>query len=87
MATNVGETGTRAVQNALADMHMQTGTQKLQAGVQNKNFAPPKQRGIHDLVNEIEQLAATLEARIAAIQQRLTEFDEAHSRFYNGREV
>jgi len=52
---------------------------------QTKSFAPPAQRGIHELIDEIESLIADVQERVHIVKNRLAEFDSLQSQFYNGR--
>jgi hypothetical protein len=52
---------------------------------QTKSFAPPPQRGIHELIREVREDAAAVLRKLEIIEQRLVEFDRAQAAFYNGR--
>jgi hypothetical protein len=58
------------------------GPEKLPAA---KSFAPPTQRGIHELISDIDDLVATLQERVDNVKKRLSEFDRLQSSFYNGQ--
>ena len=52
---------------------------------QSKSFAPPTERGIHELLEEVQEAVQLASDRLQGIKKRLAEFDRLQSSFYNGR--
>ena len=50
-----------------------------------KSFAPPDQRGIHELIDEVESAVDLVMELIKNIKRRLNEFDRLQASFYNGQ--
>jgi len=50
----------------------------------SKSFVPPEHKGIHELIEEIEELADLVLARVKIVKKRLAEFDNLQHRFYSG---
>ena len=67
----------KAVEKALGEMIGQQGGQR--------SFAPPDQRGIHELVNETMEKFVEGLRLLETIERRLAEFDRLQANFYNGR--
>jgi hypothetical protein len=51
-----------------------------------KSFAPPEQRGIHELIEELVELVDLTQTKLHIIRRRLDEFNILQSQFYNGRQ-
>jgi hypothetical protein len=52
---------------------------------QPKSFAPPGQRGIHELVEELSQALSLAQSQLGIIRDRLSEFDRLQGSFYKGQ--
>lgn len=52
---------------------------------QAKSFAPPKDRGLHELLEELKATLELAEAQLTHIRNRNTELDRLLNIFYNGR--
>lgn len=50
-----------------------------------KSFAPPTQRGIHELIAEVEEALELVNQRVDNIKRRLAEFDRLQASFYQGQ--
>ena len=69
--------GEKAIEKALSDM--------LPARA-DKSFAPPQQRGIHELIDQAIEDHESLGRDLEIIKKRLAEFDRLQGDFYNGRQ-
>jgi len=79
------EKNTEAVEEGIAEMvTKQAKAMNVGALPPVKSFAPPASRGIHELIEEIEELVAQTDERVQAVKKRLSEFDVLQRRFYNG---
>jgi hypothetical protein len=79
--TDMASRNEKAVEAALAQMK-----QPLVSGNKSeKSFAPPEQRGIHALIEEVEELVELTQARLKTIKARLSQFDDLQRKFYNGQ--
>jgi flagellar motor switch protein FliM len=70
-------TNEQAVEKALGDMMKP----KLPSV---KSFAPPDQRSVRELVEEIEDALGLVEARVKSLKVRLDEFYRLQNEFYVG---
>lgn len=49
-----------------------------------KSFAPVTQRGIHELIDELEGVIELALSHLKVVKQRMAEFDRLQAGFYNG---
>lgn len=49
-----------------------------------RSFAPPSGRGIHELIDELENMLDLAQSQLKIIKERMDHFDRLQSGFYNG---
>jgi len=52
----------------------------------DKSFAPPENRGIHELIDETIALVTQVDLKLEMIKRRLAEFDSLQRQFYLGEQ-
>jgi hypothetical protein len=50
-----------------------------------KSFAPPEERGIHELVEELSEVLSLAQSQLGIIRDRLAKFDKLQGNFYKGQ--
>jgi len=70
----------QAVEKALGDMKKLPQAPKIQ----ERSFAPPEHRGIHEILEEAEATMELVLAQLKIARRRMSEFDAMQARFYNG---
>jgi hypothetical protein len=65
----------KAVEKAISDL----------SNLPDRNYAPPRDRGVIDTIREIKDFVAKIQERIDVVESKLAALNDAHGRFYNGR--